>query len=118
MTDRSLSIKDGRVTSTLIIWGCTMVMVLGALIPLITVLDSHRTMSMLGWAALFFLPIFVLLVGLVGTGVVWLFGKPPTLTLGGEVKAIEDRLANLETIVSYEESDLKAKVQRLRSIGS
>jgi len=109
--------KDARVSATIAIWICATIMLVVTIAPVMRAMESNLIVPMLdmGGAVVFFLPIVVLLSATLGTGAVWLLGKTPTLTLGHEVQAIEDRLANLETIISYEESDLKAKVQRLRS---
>jgi len=119
MTNRSPGSKDGRVTSTIAIWTCATIMLIVTIAPIMFAMENSQVVPILdmGGAALFFLPMVVLIGASLGTGAVWFFGKAPSLALGNEVKAIEDRLANLETIISYEESDLKAKVQRLRSMG-
>ncbi|WP_287127517.1 hypothetical protein [Candidatus Cyanaurora vandensis] len=113
-------IRDGRVSSTVGIWICATIMLAVALAPLLATVESGDIVPLLAETgfAILLLPFSVVFGASLATIAVWFFGKPAVQMLtSDELKVLTDRLANLETIVSFEDNDLKGKVQRLRSLG-
>jgi len=97
--------QDLRMVITSKIWGYALGM-LGISIPLAAITDSA------------IIPVFVVVGTAVSTAAIW--GNPANQNMNTSVssehfKQIEERLANLETIVSYEEPLLRTKIENLRS---
>jgi hypothetical protein len=93
-----------RMAATSKIWGYAMGM-LGISIPLAAITESAA------------IPIVVVLMAGCSTIAIWINpANSSSTTLDQEkVKQLEERLANLETIVSYEEPMLRSKIENLRS---
>ncbi|BCL36206.1 hypothetical protein [Nostoc sp. MS1] len=98
--------QDIKVTATTKIWGLTVIM-LAICIPLSKVTRSGPI-----------IPLAALLGATASTLAIWRSDekklKPPYLS-GQETKLLEQRIANLETIVSRDDFYLHQKIQRLES---
>ncbi|WP_287127516.1 hypothetical protein [Candidatus Cyanaurora vandensis] len=96
--------QEIRYTMTTKIWGYATGM-LGISIPLAAITESPL------------IPLAVVVGTAISTAAVWgAFGKTTPPISAPQLKQLEERLANLETIVSYEEDNtLKAKIQKLKS---
>ncbi len=97
--------KDIRLKVTTRIWGCAVGM-LGICIPLTAVTNSGPI-----------IPLGVVAGAAVGTAVVWRSGdkKSQTELAPSQLQQIEQRLANLETIVGSDDLDLRLKIKQLES---
>lgn len=97
--------KDIRLKVTTRIWGCAVGM-LGICIPLTAVTNSGPI-----------IPLGVVAGAAVGTAVVWRSAdkKSQTELAPNQLQQIEQRLANLETIVGSEDLDLRMKIKQLES---
>ncbi|HAX78446.1 MAG TPA: hypothetical protein DCY88_22115 [Cyanobacteria bacterium UBA11372] len=97
--------KDIRLKVTTRIWGCAVGM-LGICIPLTAVTNSGPI-----------IPLGVVAGAAVGTAVVWRSGdkKSQPELAPNQLKQIEQRLANLETIVGSDDLDLRLKIKQLES---
>lgn len=98
--------KDVRVAATSKIWGMT-VGLFALCIPLSAVTRSGPI-----------LPLAAIGGAVVSTVAVWRSDdkKSPSKSLSGQsIKILEQRIANLETIVSSEEFDLHKKIKQLES---
>ncbi len=96
--------KDIRVKTTSTIWG-TAVGMLGISIPLSAITESPV------------IAILVIVGATVSTVAVWTgFGFKNTGALRTpQLQELEQRIANLETIVSFEDQTLRTKIEQLRS---
>lgn len=81
--------RDIRLKATSMIWGLSMGM-LGISIPLAAITDSPL------------IPMCVLLMTGTSTVAIWAYGHRPTLSTPPR-QQLEDRVANLETIISNED---------------
>jgi hypothetical protein len=97
--------KDIRLKVTTRIWGCAVGM-LGICIPLTAVTNSGPI-----------LPLGVVAGAAVGTAVVWRSSdKKSQIELApSQLQQIEQRLANLETIVGSDDLDMRLKIKQLES---
>ncbi|WP_218082636.1 hypothetical protein [Anthocerotibacter panamensis] len=97
--------RDIRLKATSMIWGFALGG-LGISIPLTAVTQSGQT-----------IPLMVLMAATISTAVVWktTSGAGTAQLPPSSLKQIEERLSNLETIVTFEDDNLKAKIDRLRS---
>lgn len=97
--------KDIRLKVTTRIWGCAVGM-LGICIPLTAITNSGSI-----------IPLGVVAGAAVGTAVVWRSSdkKSQTELEPSQLQKIEQRLANLETIVGSDDLDIRLKIKQLES---
>jgi len=113
--------KDNRVAPTITLWIVALLMFIISIMPLSQAVERGDIIPLVNEAGAFIvifaiLPVLVLTASAVATYAIWRFGKPQEAQLPGqEVKQLQERVANLETIISYEEKTLRAKIDRLRS---
>lgn len=93
--------KDVRVAATTRIWGIATGM-LGICIPLSAITNSGPV-----------LPVAVVTGAAVGTAVVWRDKKYQNQLQANQLQQIEQRLANLETIVGSDDLDLRQRIKQL-----
>jgi len=96
--------EDIRVRLITKIWGVSMGM-LGISIPLAAITESGPV-----------IPLAVIIGTSLSTVAIWRNGNSESLP-SAQFKQLEERLANLETIVTYEEQEqsIRAKIQRLKT---
>lgn len=113
--------KDRRVAPTITLWLVTMLMFIVATMPLVQSVEQGNAVGLVSEGEVLILvfallPVLVLITAASGTYAIWRFGKPETASLPtSEMKQFQDRLANLETIVSFDDKALRTKIDRLRS---
>ncbi len=113
--------KDRRFAATLTLAVSTFFMFAMSVMPLVQSVEQGGAVDLMmagGSLVLIFglLPALVLLSSGVGMYAIWRFGTPVSPQLPDEtIKQIQERLVNLETIISYEEKALRTKIDRLRS---
>ncbi|MFB2980385.1 hypothetical protein [Microseira sp. BLCC-F43] len=96
--------KDIRLKVTTRIWGCAVGM-LGICIPLTAVTNSGPI-----------IPLGVVAGAAAGTAVVWVGDKKSPRSLPPiQLQQIEQRLANLETIIGSDDLDVRLKIKQLES---
>ncbi len=61
------------------------------------------------------LPIFVIVGAASATAAIWGYGTRQNTISESELKRLENRLTNLETIITYEEPTIQRKIQSLKS---
>jgi hypothetical protein len=95
--------KDIRVKSTGTIWGCAIAM-LAICIPLSAATRSGAI-----------IPLGVITGAAVGTAAVWRDKKSQTSLPASQLQQLEQRLANLETIVGSDDLEMRLKIKQLES---
>lgn len=118
MTEKN---KDSRVMPTVTLWIVALLMFIMSVMPLVQASERGDLIGLsdAGGVLIFvlaFLPLLVLSSAALGTYAIWRFGKPTEIAFAkDDIKQIQERVANLETIISYEENSLRTKIDRLRS---
>ena len=106
MTGLSDKERDIRIAVASRIWGMAVGM-LGICIPLSAVTDSGPI-----------IPIAVITGAAVGTGAVWKSSEDKSQTRSlapTQIDALEERIANLETIAGIDELDVQKRIAKLES---
>ncbi|WP_218082635.1 hypothetical protein [Anthocerotibacter panamensis] len=108
--------KDHRMGATITIWTCTTLMMVVLVTSLSEGLQSVGPEILSSSVALVFafMPAVCLVGAALATGAVWYFGGR-TATPTEATTALEERVMNLETIITYEGNDLQTKIQKLRT---
>ncbi len=113
--------RDPRVSATIGIWICATFMVFFSIVPVFGAADNNQLIGLVdasnGLIFLFLLlPVVILLAAGAGTAAVWTVAKRSIAALPQEeLNQLEQRLGNLETIISYEEPALRMKIEQLKS---